>query len=98
MVVVVLGGEEGHVDHPHRLLKAWMKGGQRDQVSIPSIEAGDEALTLAAEGLEEIVDRAFVVPGLVSPAVRHVRRAQHLGAGQEVVQSAVVELVEVEQM
>jgi len=98
MVVVVLGREEGHVDHPHRLLQTGMQGGEGDQPLLPGVEAGDEALALAAEGLEEIGERTLVVVRLVGPAVRQIRGAQHFGAGQEIVQPAVVQLVEIEQV
>src|SRR5207253_10167218 len=49
MVIVVLGGEEGHVDHPHGLIQAGMEGGQADELLVPGVEAGHEALALAAE-------------------------------------------------
>jgi hypothetical protein len=43
MVIVVLGGKEGYVDHPHRLFQARMEGGQGDQALVPGVQAGDES-------------------------------------------------------
>lgn len=97
-MVVVLGREEGHVDDAHGLLEARVEGGGGEEGFVPGVQAGDEELALAAEIPEEVFQGALVVPGLPGPPVGHVRGAQDGGAGEEVVQPAGVELVEVEEV
>ena len=98
MVIVVLGGEEGHVDYSHGLMQAGVEGGQADQVFVPGVETGDEALALVAEGRQDLGERPLVVSRFPGPGIRGVGGAEPLGAGQEVVQASVVELVQIEQV
>lgn len=79
----------------------WRRGlesGEGDELGIPGVQAGHEGQALAAELLEELRDGPLVVAAFPGLPVGHVRGAQDLGAGQEVVEPAGVELVEIEKM
>ena len=98
MVVVVLGGEDHHVQHVDGALQARMEGRPPDVGRTEILQPAHVAQAGHPERGQEVLDGPLVEPRRLHPAGIVARRAQCLRSREEVVQPAVPQLLHEKQV
>src|SRR5436305_6378332 len=98
MMIVVLGDEEGQINHTYLHLQAWMQRGSLDECCIILIKPTDELHSFSAKRGEDVFDSVCVVIRFVRPAILQVGGVERLASSFVIVEAIHSKLFKVEQM